>query len=113
MSQRAHGDAGFGNRLHVLADLAVGFGGFAVVAQEVVVHLLHGSLMAEFLGRGAVQVLVDVDVGIFDNLALRVWSPLEDVGERFPRRRGLLASGRLCFFLLLVGFAPFLLACDC
>jgi hypothetical protein len=63
--------------------------------------------MADFLGRGPIQVLVDV--GIFDNLAWRIRVPVEDVGERLSRGRGLLASGR--FRLLLpVGFALFLLA---
>jgi hypothetical protein len=108
LSQRAHEDTGFRDRLHVLTDLAVGFGGFAIVVQEVIVHLLHGGLMADFLGRGPIQVLVDV--GIFDNLAWRIRVPVEDVGERLSRGRGLLASGRFRL-LLFVGFALFLLAC--
>jgi hypothetical protein len=65
--------------------------------------------MADFLGRGPIQVLVDV--GIFDNLARRIRLPVGDVGERLSRGRGLLASGRFRFLLLdLVRFALFLLA---
>jgi hypothetical protein len=108
LSQRAHRHAGFRDRLHVLPDLAVGFGSFAIVFQEVLVHLLHGSLMAGFLGRSATQVIVEI--GIFDNLAFRIRSPMEDVGERLSRRRGLLASGRFRF-LLLVALTFFLFAC--
>jgi hypothetical protein len=63
--------------------------------------------MADFLSRRAIQVLVDM--GIFNDLALRVRSSMENVSERLPRRRGLLASGRFRF-LLFVGFALFLFA---
>jgi hypothetical protein len=63
--------------------------------------------MADLLGRRATQILVTV--GIFDNLAFRIRSSMEDVGQRLSWRRGLLASGRFGF-LLFVGFALFLLA---
>jgi hypothetical protein len=87
----------------------VGLGRFAIVFDEVIVHFLHGSLMADLLGRGTAQVLVE-DIGISDNLAFRIRLTIEDVGKRLSRGRCLLAYMRLRF-LLLVGFALFLLAC--
>jgi hypothetical protein len=66
--------------------------------------------MAKFLSRRTAQVLVAV--GVFDNLAFRIRSSMKDVGQRLSCRRGLLASRRFGF-LLFVGFALFLLACDC
>jgi hypothetical protein len=65
--------------------------------------------MADLLGRGTAQVLVE-DIGISDNLAFRIRLTIEDVGKRLSRGRCLLAYMRLRF-LLLVGFALFLLAC--
>lgn len=41
IGELSHGDARLCNSLHVLADLTMDFGGFAVVAQEVVVHVVH------------------------------------------------------------------------
>jgi hypothetical protein len=42
VSKMAQGDARFRNRLHILTDLAVHFSSFAIISQEVIVHVVHG-----------------------------------------------------------------------
>lgn len=41
VGKMAHGNPGLGDCLHVLADLAVDFSGFAVVVEELVIHAVH------------------------------------------------------------------------
>lgn len=97
LGQLAHGDAGFCNRLHVLADLAMDFGGFAIVVQEIVVHLVHGGNVTNFFGRAALKVVI-VD-GISHNLTLGIWLIVKEIGEGGSRRSRLL---RIRYFTLLL-----------
>jgi hypothetical protein len=98
--QFAHGHARFRNRLHVLTYLAVSLGSLAIVAHEVIVHLLHGGLVANFSGRSAFEIVVGV--GVLDDLARRIRLAMEEVCKWPSRRRGLMAAGCLRLLLLVI-----------
>ena len=98
--QFAHCHARFRNCLHVLANLAVSLGSLAIVPYELVVHLLHGSLVTSLFSRSALEIVVDA--GVLDDLARRIRLPIEEVCKRPSRRCGLLASGYLGLLLLVI-----------
>ena len=52
------GDPRLCNGLHVLTNLTMDFGSFAVVTQEFIVHVVHNRQVAKLLIRGAVKILV-------------------------------------------------------
>ena len=55
------------------------FGGFAVVVEEVVIHVVDDGNMAEFFGGCALQIFVAID--IFDDFAFWILLIAEEVGE--------------------------------
>jgi hypothetical protein len=91
LSQFAHGDAGFRECLHILTDLAVGLGSFTIIPDEVVVHLLHGSLVANLSSRGTLQIVVGI--GVLNDLTGWERLAVVEVGKRLSRWHGLLTSG--------------------
>ncbi len=109
ISKLIHRDAGLGYRLHVLPDLAVDFGGFAVVPQKIVVHIVDGGEMADLLGCGTLQVALSV----LNELTLRILLIRVQFSERQSRRTGLLWRLRLLLatlsFLVLLGLADLII----
>jgi hypothetical protein len=85
----AHGDTWFCNGLYILTDLAMDFGGFAIILEVFIVHITQDCQMTNFLGRSALEVVVTV--GIVDDFALGIWLIVEDAGKCNSRR------GRLLF----------------
>lgn len=85
--------------LSVLTDLTVDLSGFAIVAEEVIVHFSHRSHVADFFGGSAPEVLI-LD-GILDDLALRIDLVRKEVGKWDPRKSTLLHVGRLLALLLI------------
>jgi hypothetical protein len=83
-----------------LADLAVDFGSFAIVFQEIVIHVVDGSQMANFLSSGALKIVI-LD-GIFDDLAFWEWLVVEEVGQCDSGRSSLLSRSSLLFLLLVI-----------
>lgn len=107
LRELAHGYAGFRDGLHVLADLAVDFGGLAVVVQEVVVHVFDGGEVTEFFGGSATEVCVPGDE--FDDLAEGIWLVGKESGECDSWGSCLLYGDH--FLLLSVTLLFLLLAC--
>jgi hypothetical protein len=82
----------------MLADLAMDFGCFAVIFDEVVVHVAQYRQVAELLGCSTLEIVVLP--GILDNLACWISPIAKEMGKWDSRRR------RLVFILGLgVGFA--------
>ncbi len=83
------------------------FGSFAIVIQELIIHVVHDGQVTKFFSRGAPKIVIVG--GIFDNLALRISLIVKEVGECNPRRSRLLSTQCLPF-LLPVTLSFFLLA---
>jgi hypothetical protein len=107
LGKLAHGDAGLCDGLRILADLAVDFGGFAIVVQELVIHVVHHREVTKFFSRGSQKIVIFG--GIFNNLTLWISLIVKEIGE-FNSRRSCLVSGHSLPFLLLVSLSFFLLA---
>jgi len=90
----------------VLADLAVDFGGFAVVVEEGVGHVGDGGEVPELFCCGALEVVVFDGVG--RDLTLWVRASAEDVVECDSGRDRLLHFGSFLALLLLGTLALFL-----
>jgi hypothetical protein len=105
----AHGDTGFRNGLHILTDLAMDFGSFAVVLEVFIVHVTQDFQMTNFLDRSALEVVVTV--GIVDDFALGIWLIVEDAGKCNPWRGRLLFSAA-SLLLRLRSLSLFLRALD-
>ena len=41
LGKLAHGNAGLCDRMHMVADLSMDFGSFAIIVQETVIHVIH------------------------------------------------------------------------
>lgn len=67
LSQLAQWDTGFRDGLGILTDLAMNFGGFAIVTEEIVIHVIYHRQVPELLMSGALEVFI-MNV-ILDNLA--------------------------------------------
>lgn len=98
LGKLTHGNAGLRDRLHILAYLAMDFGSFAIVIQELIIHAVHNGKVTNFFSCGAPKIFIVGD--IFDNLALRISLIVEEIGERNARRSRLLSTQCLPFLLL-------------
>ncbi len=98
LGKLAHGNAGLCDRLHILADLAMDFGSFAIVTQKLIIHVFHDGEVAKFFSRGASKIVIVGD--IFDDLALRISMTVKEVGECNPWRNRLLSTEYSAFLLL-------------
>ena len=107
LGKLAHGNAGLGDGLQILADLAMDFGSFAIVIQELIIHVVHDGQVTKFFSCGAPKIVVVSD--IFDNLALGISLIVKDIGECNPRGICLLSTECLPF-LPLVTLSSLLLA---
>jgi hypothetical protein len=104
LSKLCHRYTRLRNRLHVLPDLTMDFGGFAIVGQEAVIHVIYGSQMAQLLVCCTFQVLIAA--GVLDDFTLRILLSVEDGSEGNTRRDRLTVTASL---LLLTSLVPFLL----
>lgn len=107
LSQFAHENSGLGDRLGILTDLTMGFGGLAVVVKELGIHVFQGSYMPEFLGCGPLEVVVAID--ILDDLTLWKWLAAKDIVERDSGRHCLPLTRCLLFLLVILSL---LFACQ-
>jgi hypothetical protein len=103
-----HGNTGLGDRLRILANLAMNLCGFAIVAEELVIHVAYCSQVTDLFGSGALEILI-FDV-VLDNLTLRIDVIAKDIGQCNSRRSRLLHVGCL-LVLLLVALSLLLIAC--
>jgi hypothetical protein len=107
-SKLRHGNTGLGDRLRILANLAMNLCGFAIVAEELVIHVTHCSLVTDLFSSSTLEILV-FDVVLY-NLTLRIDVIAKDVGQCNSRRSRLLHVGCL-LVLLLVSLSLLLIAC--
>lgn len=88
LGKLAQKNSGLRDRLRILADLTMDFSSFAIVIQELIVHVVHDGQVTKFFSSGAPKIVIVGD--IFDNLALRIPLIGEEVGEGNPWRSRLL-----------------------
>ena len=100
IGELAHRDTWFGDGLHVLTDLTMYLSGFAIVTQEVSIHVPDGILMAQFCGRGTLEIVI-VDC-VLDDFALRILVVRKDIGKCDPGWGCLLPTSGLLFLLVIL-----------
>lgn len=83
--------------------------GFAIVAEELIVHVSHHGYVTYFFDSSALEVLILN--GILDNLALWINLVRKEVRKWDSGRSGLLRCGRL-LTLLLVSLFLLLVRCS-
>jgi hypothetical protein len=103
-----HGYSWLCDCLRILTDLAMNLCGFAIVAEELVIHVAYCSQVTDLFGSGALEILI-FDV-VLDNLTLRIDVIAKDIGQCNSRRSRLLHVGCL-LVLLLVALSLLLIAC--
>jgi hypothetical protein len=78
LSKPSHRNSGLSNRLGVVANLAMNLRSFAIVDQEVIVHVFDSGHVTDLFGRRALEVVILH--GVIDYLALRISAAVEQVG---------------------------------
>lgn len=66
-------------------------GSFAIIAEELVVHVVYDGHMTSLFSRSTLKTLIS----IIDEFAFRVWSVAEEVVKCNPWRLRLLVTRRL------------------
>jgi hypothetical protein len=90
-SKLRHGNTGLGDRLRILADLAMNLCGFAIIAEELVIHVTYCSQVTDLFSSSTLEIFI-LDV-VLDDLTFRIDLVAKDVGECNSRRGRLLHLG--------------------
>lgn len=100
LGKLGQGNAGLCDRLHMVADLAMDFGSFAIVLSEFIVQVVHDREVTKFFGRGAPQLVMIANV--IDNFTLGTWPVVKQIVECNSWWSGLLSSQNSLLLLVLV-----------